>query len=50
MQNAFHACICGHCPPVGGLPVKLPPNDLKDLVNVPLNIKLPEDDRLQWLN
>lgn len=31
MQKCFHVCIDGHCPPVEGLPVKLPPNNLKDL-------------------
>lgn len=32
MQEFSHVCFYGHCPPVGGLPIKLPPNDLKDLL------------------
>ena len=32
MQDVFHVCAYGHCPPVGALPVKLPPNNLKDLM------------------
>lgn len=29
MQKFFHVCIYGNCSPVGGFPVKMPPNDLK---------------------